>query len=56
MTAWWHVLGSPELTAEVRAEVIKGVHEEIRSRSVRDLAAHRDSVLLGLLSLRRAEV
>jgi 3-hydroxyacyl-CoA dehydrogenase len=56
MTAWWRVLGSPELTAEVRAEVIKGVHEEIQSLSVRDLAAHRDSVLLGLLSLRRAEV
>jgi 3-hydroxyacyl-CoA dehydrogenase len=55
MTAWWHVLGSPELTAEVRARIITGVHEEIKSRSVRDLAAYRDGVLLGLLSLRRAE-
>jgi 3-hydroxyacyl-CoA dehydrogenase len=56
MTAWWHVLGSPELTADVRARIIRGVHEETRSRSVRDLAAQRDSILLGLLSLRRAEV
>jgi 3-hydroxyacyl-CoA dehydrogenase len=56
MTAWWHVLGSPELTAEVRASIIKGVQEEIQSRSVRDLAAYRDGVLLGLLSLRRAEL
>jgi len=56
MTAWWHVLGSPELTAEVRARIIKGVHEETQSRSVRDLAEYRDGVLLGLLSLRRAEV
>jgi hypothetical protein len=29
---------------------------EIQSRSVRDLAAYRDRVLLDLLSLRRAEV
>ncbi|MEH2567891.1 3-hydroxyacyl-CoA dehydrogenase NAD-binding domain-containing protein [Bradyrhizobium sp. AZCC 2289] len=56
MTAWWHVLGSPELTAEVRARIIKGVHEETQSRSVRDIAAYRDDVLLGLLSLRHAEV
>jgi hypothetical protein len=56
MSAWWHVLGSPELTADVRARIIKGVHEEIQFRSLRDLAGHRDGVLLGLLSLRRAEV
>src|SRR6267154_1304976 len=37
MTAWWRVLGSPELTAEVRARIIEGVHEEIQSRSVREL-------------------
>jgi crotonobetainyl-CoA:carnitine CoA-transferase CaiB-like acyl-CoA transferase len=34
----------------------KGVHEETQSRSMRDLAAQWDGVLLGLLSLRRAEV
>jgi carnitine 3-dehydrogenase len=56
MTAWWRVLGSPELTAELRERIIKGVHEEIQSRSVSDLAAYRDGILLGLLSLRRAEV
>jgi 3-hydroxyacyl-CoA dehydrogenase len=56
MTAWWQVLGSPQLTAEVRARIIKGVHEETQSRSVRDLAEYRDGVLLGLLSLRSAKV
>jgi hypothetical protein len=35
MTAWWHVLGSPELPAEVRARIIKGVHEEIQLRPSR---------------------
>jgi 3-hydroxyacyl-CoA dehydrogenase len=56
MTAWWQVLGSPQLTAEVRARIIKGVHEEAQSRSLSDLAAYRDGVLLGLLSLRSTGV
>jgi 3-hydroxyacyl-CoA dehydrogenase len=56
LTAWWHVLGTPELTPEVRATIIQGVHEETKSRSVRDLAAYRDEILLGLLSLRRNEI
>jgi len=56
MSAWWHVLGTPELTPEVRATIIQGVHEQTQSRSTHELAAHRDEILLGLLSLRRDEV
>jgi hypothetical protein len=56
MSAWWHVLGTPELTPEVRATIIRGVHEQTQSRSTRELAAHRDEILLGLLSLRRDEI
>jgi 3-hydroxyacyl-CoA dehydrogenase len=55
LTAWWHVLGTPELTDEIRATIIKGVHEAARSRSVRDLATYRDHMLMGLLTLRREE-
>ncbi|PCE21522.1 3-hydroxyacyl-CoA dehydrogenase NAD-binding domain-containing protein [Burkholderia ubonensis] len=55
LTAWWHVLGTPELTPEVRATIIQGVHDELQSRSVNELAAHRDELLLGLLSLRQGE-
>ncbi|KWE50847.1 3-hydroxyacyl-CoA dehydrogenase [Burkholderia ubonensis] len=55
LTAWWHVLGTPELTSDVRATIIKGVHEEIQSRSLPELAAYRDEVLMGLLRLRSAE-
>jgi 3-hydroxyacyl-CoA dehydrogenase len=55
MTSWWRTLGTPELTPEIRAAIIKGVQEETRSRSVRELAAWRDKVLLGLLALRRDE-
>jgi carnitine 3-dehydrogenase len=52
MTAWWKVLGSPELTPEVRQKLIDGLHAEVGSRSIPDLEAQRDEVLLGLLELR----
>ena len=52
MTAWWKVLGSPELTPEVRRKLIDGLHTEVGSRSIVDLEAQRDEILLGLLELR----
>ena len=52
MTAWWKVLGSPQLTPELQEKLIAGVHAEVGSRSMDDLAAERDEVLLGLLELR----
>jgi 3-hydroxyacyl-CoA dehydrogenase len=52
MTAWWKVLGSPELTAEVRRKLIDGLHAEVGSRSIPELEAQRDEILLGLLELR----
>ena len=52
MTAWWKVLGTPELTPEVQKKLIDGVHAEVGSRSIDELASERDEVLLGLLELR----
>jgi carnitine 3-dehydrogenase len=52
MTVWWKVLGSPQLTPELQQKLIAGVHAEVGSRSIDDLAAERDEVLLGLLELR----
>ena len=52
MTAWWKVLGSPQLTPELQEKLIAGVHAEAGSRSIDNLAAERDEVLLGLLELR----
>lgn len=52
MTAWWKVLGSPELTPAVRDKLIAGLEEEVGSRSVAGLEAQRDEILLGLLELR----
>jgi 3-hydroxyacyl-CoA dehydrogenase len=53
LTAWWKVLGSPELTPEVRAKLIAGLHNEVGSRSIAELEAERDEILLGLLELRK---
>ena len=53
MTAWWKVLGQPVLTPEVQKQLIDSVHAEVGSRSIDELAAQRDEVLLGLIELRR---
>jgi 3-hydroxyacyl-CoA dehydrogenase len=52
MTAWWKTLGSPVLTPEVQKKLIDSVHAEVGSRTIAELAAERDEVLLGLLELR----
>jgi 3-hydroxyacyl-CoA dehydrogenase len=56
MTAWWKTLGSPVLTPEVQKKLIDSVHAEAGSRSIDDLAAERDAVLLGLIELRKHAV
>ena len=43
---------SRELTPEVQKKLIDGVHAEVGSRSIAELEAERDEVLLGLLELR----
>jgi 3-hydroxyacyl-CoA dehydrogenase len=53
MTAWWKVLGQPVLTPEVQKKLIDGVHAEVGSRTLPELEAQRDEILLGLLELRR---
>ncbi|KWN08657.1 3-hydroxyacyl-CoA dehydrogenase NAD-binding domain-containing protein [Burkholderia ubonensis] len=53
MTAWWKVLGSPQITPELRRKVVAGVQDEVDGQSIDQLAARRDEILLGLLSLRR---
>ncbi len=55
MTAWWKVLGAPVLTPEVQAKLIAAVYAEVGSRSIDELAAERDKLLLGLLRLRATQ-
>ena len=53
LTAWWKTLGAPELTPAVQAKLAAGLHEEAGARSIAELEAQRDEVLLGLLELRK---
>jgi 3-hydroxyacyl-CoA dehydrogenase len=52
MAAWWKTLGSPVLTPEVQKKLIDSVHAEVGSRSIDELEAERDEILLGLIELR----
>jgi 3-hydroxyacyl-CoA dehydrogenase len=52
MTAWWKVLGQPVLTPEVQKKLIDSVRTEVGSRSIDELAAERDELLLALIELR----
>jgi len=52
MTAWWKVLGQPVLTPNVQKQLIDSVRAEVGSRSVDELAAERDELLLALIELR----
>ena len=53
MSAWWKVLGSPVLTPEVQKKLIDSVHAEVGSRTITELEAQRDEMLLGLIELRK---
>jgi 3-hydroxyacyl-CoA dehydrogenase len=52
MTAWWKVLGQPVLTPDVQKKIVDSVRAEVGSRSIDELAAERDEMLLGLIELR----
>src|SRR6516165_976134 len=52
MTAWWKTLGSPVLTPDVQKKLIDSVHAEVGSRTIAELAAERDEILIGLHELR----
>ena len=52
MVSSWKALGSPVLTPEVQKKLIDNVHAEVGSRTIEELEAERDEILLGLLELR----
>ena len=52
MTAWWKVLGQPMLTPEVQKKLVDSIHAEVGSRTIDELEAERDEMLLGLIELR----
>ena len=52
MMVSWKALGSPVLTPDVQKKLIDGVHAEIGSRTIAELEAERDDLLLGLIAMR----
>ncbi len=52
MTNSWKTLGSPTLTPEIQKKLVDSVHAEVGSRTIVELEAERDELLLGLLELR----
>jgi 3-hydroxyacyl-CoA dehydrogenase len=52
MTAWWKTLGSPVLTPQVQEKLVDSVHAEVGSRTIEELEAERDELLIGLVELR----
>src|SRR5262249_2711469 len=53
MAEWWKTLGAPEMTPELQRKLIDSVHAEVGSRSINELAAERDELLIGLVELRK---
>jgi 3-hydroxyacyl-CoA dehydrogenase len=49
--AWWASMSTPELSDATIRQIIDGVAAEARGRSIAQLAAERDAVLLPLLEL-----
>jgi 3-hydroxyacyl-CoA dehydrogenase len=54
ITAWWKVLGNPQITPDLRAKVTAGVMDEVANRSIESLEQQRDREVLGLLKVRTA--
>src|SRR5580704_17094866 len=54
ITAWWGVLGNPQITPDLRAKVTAGVMDEVAGRSLESLEQQRDRELMGLLKVRAA--
>jgi 3-hydroxyacyl-CoA dehydrogenase len=52
MTEGWQALGNPTFTPELEKQIVTGVLEEAGGRSIGELAAERDAMLLDLISSR----
>jgi carnitine 3-dehydrogenase len=52
MARAWKALGNPEMTPALKQKIVDGVLEEVNGRSIDDLSADRDEMLLGLQGIR----
>ena len=52
--SWWHDLGAPDMTADLKARVAQGVAEELGQRQEQALERVRDDVLIELMRTKTA--
>ena len=52
MEEWWATLGQPALTDDICAMLADGIAAEAKGRTIPDLAAERDAMLLPLLEMK----
>jgi hypothetical protein len=55
MAAGWKLLGDPELTQTLKQKIVEGVLVEAGDRTIDQLEAERDAMLLELLRVRSAD-
>jgi carnitine 3-dehydrogenase len=49
--SWWATMSTPDLSEATCRQIIDGINEEAHGRSIAELAADRDAILLPLLEL-----
>ena len=52
MADWWETLGKPTLTSVLQERLAAGIAAETAGRSIAELAAWRDLLLVDLLALK----
>ena len=52
---WWADLGSPSLTDEVKAKLIKGMDEATAGATFEQLVSRRDNLLVAFLEMQKKE-
>ena len=52
MATTWKALGNPQMTPELKQKIVDGVLAEADGRSIDELSAERDAMLLGLQAVR----
>ena len=48
---WWETMHTPEITDDLRRQLIEGVNQEAAGRGIAELAAERDRLLVEMMAM-----